>query len=443
MKRLTVTILSVLFTLFVFADEKVLNLTLSPAAESDSLKLYLSTLGVGSDKVVEIQRQGGKFSVKLDSSSDGFYQLTAVKGYLQMFQYLYLPGKESADVNVSVENKSLVVNFNADNKAISHFAGVKNKNDRKLWDKNICELEEYNAVLNSYESAGDEAIAMAQSENVKEFIKIWSRVAAYDACYTVRRKGDLSKNESKELIASSLDKVLAVLDSDYSIYFPAVQTIVRGCVDENMNLVQEFEYLYSKFSNERIRAYINELLVDRFVSTHNYNEYFDSGLKQLTTVVEKYSLDRKYLTEYESRRATIKGSPFPADVVLRDANGNTVDFSEFRGKYVYIDMWASWCIPCAKEVPHLKKLEAELQNDNVVFVSISMDKKTDPWIKKMNALDMHGHQLVNTDNRLSEVLNVGGIPFFLIYDKEGKLFLYNAPRPSSGDVIKQLLEGLK
>lgn len=443
MKRITVTILTLFFTLFLFADEKILNLTVSPAAESDSLRLYFSTLGAGSNKVVEMQREGDKFSAKVNVSPDGLYQLTAVKGYLQMFQYLYLPGNESVNVNVSVENKSLITDFNADNKAISHFNYVKNSNDRKLWDKDVCEFEAYKSVLDSYASSGNEAVAMAQSENVKEFIKVWSRVSAYDACYSIRRKGDLPKNDAKELISSTLDNVLAVLDSDYSIYFPAVQTIVRDCIDEDMNLVQEFEYFYAKFSNERIRNYINELLVDRFVSTHNYNDYFDSGLDQLTTVVEKYSLDRRYIAEYESRRATIKGTPFPADVVLRDANGNTVDFSKFRGKYVYIDMWASWCIPCAKEVPHLKKLESELQNENVVFVSISMDKKTDPWIKKMNALDMHGYQLINADNRLSEVLNVSGIPFFLIYDKEGKLFIYNAPRPSSGEVIMQLLEGLK
>ena len=60
----------------------------------------------------------------------------------------------------------------------------------------------------------------------------------------------------------------------------------------------------------------------------------------------------------------------------------------------------------------------------------------------MNALDMHGNQWISTDNKIAEVLNVKGIPFFLIYDKEGKLYIYNAPRPSSGDTLKLLLENL-
>ena len=61
----------------------------------------------------------------------------------------------------------------------------------------------------------------------------------------------------------------------------------------------------------------------------------------------------------------------------------------------------------------------------------------------MDALNMHGNQLINQDNKLVEALNITGIPHFLIYDKEGKLFQYEASRPSRGEELKQLLEGLR
>ena len=123
-------------------------------------------------------------------------------------------------------------------------------------------------------------------------------------------------------------------------------------------------------------------------------------------------------------------------------SGNKVDFAKFRGKYVYVDMWASWCVPCIREIPHLKSLEKDLQSNDVVFVSISIDTKEDAWKKKAAALGLDGNQLINKDNKLGEALNVSGIPFFIIYDKEGKLYKYNAPRPS--DVrTKPLLESLK
>ena len=114
-----------------------------------------------------------------------------------------------------------------------------------------------------------------------------------------------------------------------------------------------------------------------------------------------------------------------------------------RGKYVYIDLWASWCVPCCREVPHLQKLEKELENKDVVFLSISIDQKVEAWKKKMADLQVHGNQWHDSEGTLGKALNVKGIPFFLIYDKEGKLYMYNAPRPSMGLALKELLEGLK
>ena len=105
-------------------------------------------------------------------------------------------------------------------------------------------------------------------------------------------------------------------------------------------------------------------------------------------------------------------------------------------------MWASWCAPCRKEIPHLKKLEEELQNDNVVFVSISIDKDEAAWKKSIVEHDLHGHQFIDSENKLGSALNVRGIPFFVIYDKEGRLYMHNAPRPSSGTPLKEILEGL-
>ena len=145
---------------------------------------------------------------------------------------------------------------------------------------------------------------------------------------------------------------------------------------------------------------------------------------------------------FKVRKSSIAGTPFPSNVSLYDLNGNKVDFSKFRGKYVYVDMWASWCVPCIMEIPHLIELEKNLSNSDVVFLSISIDNKEEAWKKKVTALGLEGNLLIDKDNKLCEALNVRGIPFFIIYDKEGKLYKYNAPRPS--DVrTKPLLEGLK
>ena len=443
MKKIATTIFALLFALVAFADGKVVNVSLDTTVSSDSLKLYFSVLGDSYDNIVEMQRKGDAYSAKVRNSADGFYQLTVVKGYLQSFLYLYLPAADGEEnFQVKFENKTLSANFNADNNALSQFMAAKLALDRKMWSDGVNNYAYYDALLDEYILECDKAVALAATAETKEFITLWSRISSYDACYPMRRNAKLSREEFASIIAKRLSAAMEILDSDYSIYFPATQAIIKESAPRDANLAEKFEILYTKFSNERIRDYIKVMLVDGFINSHDYNKEFESGLEMLSAVVEKYSLNKKYIKEYESRRATVKGADFP-DVVLRDANGNTMDFSSFRGKYVYIDMWASWCMPCVKEIPYLKQLEQELENEDVVFLSISIDKKVEPWLNKMNALDVHGNQWINSDNKFAEVLNVKGIPFFLIYDKEGKLYIYNAPRPSSGDVLKLLLENLK
>ena len=84
-----------------------------------------------------------------------------------------------------------------------------------------------------------------------------------------------------------------------------------------------------------------------------------------------------------------------------------------------------------------------MKNDKVVFLSISIDAKEDAWKKKMQEKNMHGNQLWDPTNSLGQALNVKGIPFFAIYDPEGKLYMHGAPRPSPGPGLVMLLEGLK
>ena len=96
-----------------------------------------------------------------------------------------------------------------------------------------------------------------------------------------------------------------------------------------------------------------------------------------------------------------------------------------------------------REVPELQKLEAQLKNKNVTFVSVSIDASEDAWKKKLKEKDMHGHQLWNPEGTLGRALNVKGIPFFAIYDPQGKLYMHGAPRPSQGPGLKILLENLK
>lgn len=133
------------------------------------------------------------------------------------------------------------------------------------------------------------------------------------------------------------------------------------------------------------------------------------------------------------------------DFKFPDVTGKEIALSDFKGKVVYIDVWATWCGPCKKEIPYLKKLEKEYHgNKNIVFLSVSADAEKDKekWKKYIETEELGGVQLFAGDRAQKELMDlykIKGIPRFILVGKDGKLIAGEAPRPSSSE-IKALLD---
>lgn len=117
-----------------------------------------------------------------------------------------------------------------------------------------------------------------------------------------------------------------------------------------------------------------------------------------------------------------------------------------KGKYVYIDVWATWCVPCLKQIPYLKALEAEFHDKNIAFVSISVDKERakSTWKKMLESKELTGIQLFADNSFESEFMNafaVNSIPRFILIDPEGKIIDPRAPRPSY-EKTRRLLQSI-
>ena len=128
-----------------------------------------------------------------------------------------------------------------------------------------------------------------------------------------------------------------------------------------------------------------------------------------------------------------------------DINGKEVSLSDLKGKYVYIDVWATWCPPCKGELPHLKELEKKMHGKKMVFVSISCDKDKAAWEKMVKEQGLGGIQLHNGgDREFMKAYNITGIPRFILLDKKGKIINPKMTRPSNPETEKTLnaLKGL-
>ncbi len=127
-----------------------------------------------------------------------------------------------------------------------------------------------------------------------------------------------------------------------------------------------------------------------------------------------------------------------------NVDGERGDLSSFKGSWILLDVWATWCGPCCNEIPYLAKMEERLQGRNIEFVSLSVDKSADreKWIKMVREKGMKGVQLRLTGKRseLNEMLCISGIPHFAIIDPQGKLVWNALPGVSYGLIYRILKE---
>lgn len=133
-----------------------------------------------------------------------------------------------------------------------------------------------------------------------------------------------------------------------------------------------------------------------------------------------------------------KGNVSPKFVDYENYAGGTISLDDFKGKFVYIDVWATTCAPCIKEFPFLKNLEAKYRGKNIAFVSISTDspKRYDKWKAMVAEKELLGTQLYDNDDKtFSNAYKIVYIPRFILVDPDGNIVSADAPRPSDEKLI--------
>ena len=239
------------------------------------------------------------------------------------------------------------------------------------------------------------------------------------------------------------------------INIPACLNVISGIIEKKINesatlgddawgtpelLEAQFNWIAENITNPVVAEYFMNSYVTQVVDYQGpagIEKYIDIYKEKSVNEENKSALAEK-LIEWAP---LTPGNMAPA-FTLPDINGEEVSLSDFEGKYVYIDFWATWCGPCKVEIPVLAELAKEYRDKNIVIMSISVDRDKQAWIdmvteEKPAWLQLHDGIMMN-DNYL-----VKYIPTFVLIDREGKILNARAPRPSSGDVLTSLFDSLE
>lgn len=161
-------------------------------------------------------------------------------------------------------------------------------------------------------------------------------------------------------------------------------------------------------------------------------------------ILKSYQSYKQQAASRAEKFAGFIGQPAPKFANYENHKGGTTSLDDLNGKYVYIDVWATWCGPCLREIPYLKEVEKAYHDKNIEFVSISVDDgrgfkgdaaaAREGWIKMVNEKELGGVQLLSDNGWSSEFIQgfqINSIPRFILIGPDGNVINADAPRPSS------------
>ncbi|MFK8301620.1 TlpA family protein disulfide reductase [Capnocytophaga stomatis] len=298
--------------------------------------------------------------------------------------------------------------------------------------------------------------------SVEGFKVLEEKTLAYEADFLLSRYQEYHAFFTKQIdfkVSESFPKLNTTdFDNAEDFRFSRIyRDLVKELFEKNNN-----DAYQQQFGNKHDEEKYVDIALDNFKKIKSDNvrnaiakRHLEFHISPGSTVTEKvYSelmanvsdskMKEKFTEKYNKVKALQKGNPSPTFNFENHKGGKTA-LADLKGKFVYIDVWATWCGPCIEEIPHLKEIEKKYHGKNIEFVSISVDNKKnhEKWRNFVTEKELVGIQLFADNAWETDFVKdyaITGIPQFILLDTEGNIISADAPRPSDPELIELLTE---
>ena len=259
--------------------------------------------------------------------------------------------------------------------------------------------------------------------------------------------------EEEAPIINELEDLCAAVDLDNATDFndyPEYQTLVHNIFKLRIysyKVQYEFDDPWGKIladfktiKSENIKQALAPLLIEGVspTSAATTNE-------ELIALIPQIIKNTELLQELNQRVNLVNklksGQPFPPFEGVVDINDKPISFEQLnlKGKMLFIDIWATYCPDCRKELPALETLQQTYKGKPITFVSISVDRDKEAWktmVKEKKLNGIHLYASPETKELFKKLYDLRSIPRYMLVDKEGNIISINAPMPSKGTALE-------
>ncbi|MDC0231302.1 thioredoxin-like domain-containing protein [Aureispira] len=319
-------------------------------------------------------------------------------------------------------------------------------------------LTDYNKLKNNKEAqqkikekmAEEDKIKMKLLDSLRNENSELTRIMAFNAFQSYQNNG-VSGQVEGSYFAESFFQFVDFSDSTYArlpFYYENVKNYATALTNVGLKTDLQQKALDSLFAKVPYESpnYKPTLVAAMFGVMGKNNVAF---MKYAKIYLDSFKGDYEMLDKFVSDKVVqYKGTATIGELAVNikgnTPDGQTIELSSLRGKYVLIDFWASWCGPCRKENPNVVRMYNKYKDKGFDILGVSLDNNKDKWkaaIKKDNLTWHHISDLKGWSSALSKPYGVKGIPHTVLVDKEGVIIAKKLRGHALEAKLKELLEG--